>query len=131
MLKFRLFVSSIPDPSTSHCSSSSSNTKGTLKSIKKSNKGKAKLDYPSKTKTPKLKKNLKTLLSGPSLSRSKKNSQNPIPRLKIKLTSKNKEKLSFPPISDAKGLLGPGPTQLKLKFSKGPDAKHINYRKCY
>ena len=46
MLKFRTFVSSIPDPSASHCSSSSSNTEGTHKSTKKSDKGKAKVDYP-------------------------------------------------------------------------------------
>ena len=115
MLKFRMFVSSIHDPSVSHCSSSSSNTEGTLKSIKQSDKGKPKVDYPSKTKTPKLKKNIKTLGSGPSVSGFKKNLQNPTPRLKIDLTSKNKEKISIPAISNAKGLLGPGPTHLKLK----------------
>ena len=113
MLKFGTFVSSIPDPSAFHCSSSSSNTKGTHKSTKKSDKGKAKVDYPSKTKTPKLKMNSKTLGSRLSVSGSKKNFQNPTPRLKIDLTSKNKEKISIPPISDAKGLLGPRPTHLK------------------
>ena len=61
----------------------------------------------------------------------KTNFQNPTLRLKIDPTSKNKENISIPPASDAKGLLGPGPAHLKLKRSKGPDAKHFTYRKCY
>ena len=131
MLKFGMFVSSILDPSASHCSSWSSNTEGIHKNIMKSNKGKAKVDYPSKAKTTKLKKNLKTLGSGPSVSGFKRNLQNPTPRLKIDLTSKNKEKISIPPISDTKGLLCPGPSHLKLKSSKGPCTKHFNFHKCY
>ena len=46
------------------------------------------------------------------------------------MTSKNKEKISIPPISDAKGLLGPGPANIKLKNFKNPDATHFVYRKC-
>ena len=66
MTKFGKFVSSILDPNTSQCSSSSStNTKGTHKSLKKSYYRKAKADYPSKTKTPKLMKNSNTLGSRP------------------------------------------------------------------
>ena len=74
MLKFGMFVSSIPDPNDSECSNSI-HTEGTQLSTKKSDKSKAKVDYPSKTKTPKLKKNLKTLGSGPSVSGSKKKSK--------------------------------------------------------
>jgi len=133
MLKFGTFVSSIPDRNTSQCLSSCSNTEGTRKRTKKPDKGKSKakskakpkVDYPSKTKTPKLKKNLKTLGSGPLVLGSKNNFRNPTPRLKIDLTSKNKENISILPISDAKRILGPGPTHLKLKCSKCPDAKYV------
>ena len=131
MLKFGMFVSSISDPSAAHCSSSSSNTEGTYKSLIKSDKGKAKVDHPSKTKTPKQKKDTKILGNGLSVSRTKKHLQKSTPRLKIDLTSKNKEKIPIPPISNAKGILGPGPADLKLKSFKSPDAKHFNYRKCY
>ena len=131
MLKFGMFVSSIPDPSTFHCSSSSSNYEGTHKSVIRSDKGKAKVNLPSKTKTPKQKKDTKIIGSGLLVPGTKQHLQKSTPRLKIDLTSKNKEKTSIPPVSDAKGLLGPGPSNLKLKSSKSPDAKHFNYRKCY
>ena len=121
MLKFRIFFSCISDPSTSHCSSSSSDTKGTQKSLIISDKGKAKVDHPSKTKTPNQKKDTKI----------KKHLQKSTPRLKIDLIIKNKEKISIPPTSDAKGLLGPGPADLKMINFKSPDAKHLIYRKCY
>ena len=54
MLKFGMFVSSIPDPNDSQCSSSNfAHTERTPKSLRKSDKGKAKVDYPSKAETPK------------------------------------------------------------------------------
>ena len=97
-----MFVSSISDLSASHFSYSSSGTKGTHKSLIRCDKGKAKVDHPSKTKTPKQKKDTKI----------KKHLQKSTPRLKIDLIIKNKEKISIPPTSDAKGLLGPGPADL-------------------
>ena len=51
-----MFVSCSPDPNASLCSSSSSITEGTPMSPKKFDKGKAKVDYPSKIKNPKPKK---------------------------------------------------------------------------
>ena len=116
MLKFEMFVSSISNPTASHCSSSFSNTKGTHKSLIRSDKGKAKVDHPSKTKTPKQKKVTKILGNSLSISKIKKNLQKSTPRLEIDLTIKHKEKISIPPTSDAKGLLGQGPANLKQKF---------------
>ena len=126
-----MFVSSISDPYASNCSSSSSNTEGTHKSLIRSDKGKSKVDHPSKTETPKQKKDTKILGNSLSVSEIKKHLQKSTPRLKIDQTSKNKEKISIPPISNAKGLLGPGPADLKLKSFKSLDAKHFVYRKCY
>ena len=121
-----MFLSSIPVPSASHCSSSSSNSEGTHKSITKSDKGKAKADHSLKTKNPKQKKDTKILGSGLSVSENKQHLQNSTPRLKIDLISKSKEKISIPLVSDAKGLPGPRPADLKLKSFKSPDAKHLS-----
>ena len=92
-LNFGMFVSSISDPSASHCSSSYSDTEGTHKSLIRSHKGKAKVDHPLKTKTPKKKKDTKNLGDSLSVSGVKKHLQESTPRLKIDLTSKNKEKI--------------------------------------
>ena len=107
MLKFGTFVSSIPDPNASECSSSSSHTEGTPKGLSRSAR-KPIANTPLKTKTPNLKKNLKPLGSGQSVSGKKQIFQNPIPRLKIDLLSTNHEKNVIPLISKGKGLLGPG-----------------------
>ena len=102
MLKFGMFVYSIPNPNASQCSSSTStHNEGTTKNLKKYDKGKAKVDYPSKTQTPKLEKSSKALGSRSSVSETKKKFQNPTPRRKIDLTSKNKEKISIPPIANS------------------------------
>ena len=130
MLKFGTFVSSIPIPDSSQCSSSFTHTEGTLKGLSSSAKGKAKADTPSKTKLPKLKKVAKPIKSGPSASGKKPLFQNPVPKLRVDFTSKNEE-MTIPPISEAKGLLGPGPAHLRLKKPKGPEEKHFSYRKCH
>ena len=129
MLKFGTFVSSIPDPNASECSSSHTLTKGTPEGLNYSVKGKAITDTPSKTKTPYLKKT-KPLGNGSSVSGKKQVSQTPAPRLKINLISENKKKIVIPPISNGKGLLGPRPAHLKLKKLKGPDDKNFNFRNC-
>ena len=72
MLKFGTFVSSIPDPNASECSSSHTHTEGIPEGLSCSAKGKAIVDTPSKTKTPYLKKNKKPLGNGPSVSGKKK-----------------------------------------------------------
>ena len=111
MSKFGMLVSSIPDIDSSQCTSSSStHTEGTHKSLNKSDKGKAKASISSKAKTLKPKKSCKSSASRPSVSGTKNVFQSPTPRLEVDLTFKNKENNSIPPISDAKGILGSGPT---------------------
>ncbi|KAJ9557467.1 hypothetical protein OSB04_012081 [Centaurea solstitialis] len=109
MLKFGMFVSSIPDPNAPENIPSSSNThtEGAPKSKKNTGKEKAKNVTPSKTKSPKPKN--KVLGGGPSVSGSKSFSQSPAPRLKIDLKQRTMEKKPIPPMSNAKGILGTGP----------------------
>ena len=64
-----------------------------------STKGKDIADTPSKTKTPNLKKNLKPLGSGESVSGKKQVFQIPLPRLKIDLISTYQGKIVIPHIS--------------------------------
>ncbi|KAJ9541648.1 hypothetical protein OSB04_028154 [Centaurea solstitialis] len=130
MLKFGMFVSSIPDPNAPENIPSSSNThtEGAPKSKKKTAKEKSKTVTPSKTKSPKPKN--KVLGGGPSVSGSKSFSQNPVPRLKINLKQKTLEKKPIPPLSNAKGILGTGPAHLKFKDFMDP-TKRFQYRKCY
>ena len=49
MMKFGTFVSSIPDPNASECSSYHTHTEGTPEGLNCSAKGKAIADTPSKT----------------------------------------------------------------------------------
>ncbi|KAJ9566817.1 LOW QUALITY PROTEIN: hypothetical protein OSB04_002783 [Centaurea solstitialis] len=130
MLKFGMFVSSIPDPNAPENIPSPSNThtEGAPKSKKKTAKEKFKTVTPSKTKSPKPKN--KVLGGGPSVSGSKSFSQNPVPRLKIDLKQKTLEKKPIPPLSNAKGILGTGPAHLKFKDFLDP-TKRFQYRKCY
>ncbi|KAJ9544417.1 hypothetical protein OSB04_024124 [Centaurea solstitialis] len=130
MLKFGMFVSSIPDPNAPENIPSSSNTHtaGAPKSKKKTVKEKSKTVIPPKTKNPKSKN--KVLGGGPSVSGTKTFSQNPTPRLKIDLKQKTLEKKPIPPLSNAKGILGTGPAHLKFKDFLDP-TKHFLYRKCY
>ncbi|KAJ9565966.1 hypothetical protein OSB04_001932 [Centaurea solstitialis] len=128
MLKFGMFVSSIPDPNAPENIPSSSNTH-TLKSKKKAVKENSKTVSPSKTKNPKPKNN-KVLGGGPSVSGTKSFSQNSAPRLKIDLKQKTLEKKPIPPLSNAKGILGTGPAHLKFKDFLDP-TKRFLYRKCY
>ncbi|KAJ9566771.1 hypothetical protein OSB04_002737 [Centaurea solstitialis] len=110
MLKFGMFVSSIPDPSAPEnipSSSSNTHTEGAPKSKKKTVEDKSKTVPPSKAKNTKPKNN-KVLGGGPSVSGTKSFSQNPAPRLKIDLKQKTKEKKPIPPLSNAKGILGTG-----------------------
>jgi len=125
LLKFGMFLSSIRDPSASHCSSSSCDSEGTHKCIIWSDKVKAKVNHPLKTKTPKQNKDIKILGNGLSVSWTKQHLQKSTATLKIDLISKKKDKISIPPVSDAKGLLGPRPAHLKLKSSKNPDGNHF------
>ncbi|KAJ9553475.1 hypothetical protein OSB04_017520 [Centaurea solstitialis] len=55
---------------------------------------------------------------------------NPVPRLKIDLKQKTKEKKPIPPMSNAKGILGAGPAHLKFKDFLD-HTKRFQYRKCY
>ncbi|KAJ9562642.1 hypothetical protein OSB04_007802 [Centaurea solstitialis] len=130
MLKFGMFVSSIPDPNAPENIPSSSNThtEDAPKSKKKTAKEKSKTVTPSKTKSPKPKN--KVLGGGPSVSGSKSFSQNPVPRLKIDLKQKTLEKKPIPPLSNAKGILGTGPAHLKFKDFLDL-TKRFQYRKCY
>ncbi|KAJ9560830.1 hypothetical protein OSB04_005990 [Centaurea solstitialis] len=130
MLKFGMFVSSIPDPNAPENIPSSSNThsEGAPKSKKKTAKEKSKTVTPSKTKNPKPKN--KVLGGGLSVSGTKSFSQNPAPRLKIDLKQKTLEKKPIPPLSNAKGILGTGPAHLKFKDFLDP-TKRFQYRKCY
>ncbi|KAJ9566889.1 hypothetical protein OSB04_002855 [Centaurea solstitialis] len=130
MLKFGMFVSSIPDPNAPENIPSSSNThtEGAHKSKKKTAKEKSKTITPSKTKNPKPKN--KVLGGGHSVSGTKSFSQSPAPRLKIDLKQKTKEKKPIPPLSNAKGILGTGPAHLKFKDFLDP-TKRFLYRKCY
>ncbi|KAJ9544864.1 hypothetical protein OSB04_024571 [Centaurea solstitialis] len=130
MLKFGMFVSSIPNPNAPKNipSSSNSHTEGAPKSKKKTVKEKSQTVSPSKTKNPKPKN--KVLGGGPSVSGTKSFSQIPNPRLKIDLKQKAKEKKPIPPLSDAKGVLGPGPTHLNFKDFLDP-TKRFLYRKYY
>ncbi|KAJ9542728.1 hypothetical protein OSB04_029234 [Centaurea solstitialis] len=130
MLKFGMFVSSIPDPNAPENIPSSSNThtEGAPKSKNKTAKEKSKTVTPSKTKSPKPKN--KVLGGGPSVSGTKSFSQSPAPRLKIDLKQKIKEKKPIPPLSNAKGILGTGPAHLKFKDFLDP-TKRFLYRKCY
>ncbi|KAJ9567467.1 LOW QUALITY PROTEIN: hypothetical protein OSB04_003433 [Centaurea solstitialis] len=121
MLKFGRFVSSIPDPNAPENIPSSSNTHSEVEE-------KSKTVTPSKTKSPKPKN--KVLGGGPSVSGSKSFSQNPVPRLKIDLKQKTQEKKPIPPLSNAKGILGAGPTHLKFKDFLD-STKRFQYRKCY
>ncbi|KAJ9550966.1 hypothetical protein OSB04_015011 [Centaurea solstitialis] len=131
MLKFGMFISSIPDPNAPENIPSSSNThtEGTPKSKKKAVKENSKTVPPSKTKNPKPKNN-KVLGGGPSVSGSKSFSQNPTPRLKIDLKQKTMEKRPIPLLSNAKGILGAGPAHLKFKDFLDPTKRSL-YRKCY
>ncbi|KAJ9567225.1 hypothetical protein OSB04_003191 [Centaurea solstitialis] len=120
MLKFGMFVSSIPDPNALEnipSSSSNTHTEGAPKSKKKTVKDNSKTVPPSKAKNPKPKNN-KVLGGGPSVSGTKSFSQNPTPRLKIDLKQKITEKKPIPPLSNAKDVLGTGPAHL----NKCPDA---------
>ncbi|KAJ9544484.1 hypothetical protein OSB04_024191 [Centaurea solstitialis] len=130
MLKFGMFVSSIPDPNAPENIPSPSNTHtvGAPKSKKKTAKEKSKTVTPSKTKSPKPKN--KVLGGGPSVSRTKSFSQSPAPRLKIDLKQMTKEKKPIPRLSNAKGILGTGPAHLKFKDFLDP-TKRFQYRKCY
>ncbi|KAJ9539154.1 hypothetical protein OSB04_031887 [Centaurea solstitialis] len=130
MLKFGMFVSSIPDPNAPENIPSSSNThtEGAPKSKKKTTKEKSKTVTPSKTRNPKPKN--KVLGGGPSVSGTKSFSQNPAPRLKIDLKQKTLEKKPILPLSNAKGILGTGPAHLKFKDFVDP-TKRFKYRKCY
>ncbi|KAJ9546541.1 hypothetical protein OSB04_019084 [Centaurea solstitialis] len=98
LLKFGMFVSSIPDPNAPENIPSSSNThtEGAPKSKKKTVKEKSKTVTPSKTKNPNPKN--KVLGGGPSVSGTKTFSQNPTPRLKIDLKQKAVEKKPIPPL---------------------------------
>ncbi|KAJ9539006.1 hypothetical protein OSB04_031739 [Centaurea solstitialis] len=127
MLKFGMFVSSIPDPNAPENIPSSSNThtEGAHKSKKKTTKEKSKTVTPSKTKNPKPKN--KVLGGGPSVSGTKSFSQSPAPRLKIDLKQKTKEKKPVPPLSNAKCILGTGPAHLKFKDFLHP-TKRFLYR---
>ncbi|KAJ9553319.1 hypothetical protein OSB04_017364 [Centaurea solstitialis] len=132
MLKFGMFVSSIPDPNAPEnnpSSSSNTHTEGAPKSKKKTAKENSKTVPPSKTKNPKPKNN-KVLGGGPSVSGTKSFSQNPTPRLKIDLKQKTMEKKPIPPLSNTKGVLGAGPAHLKFKDFLDP-TKRFLYRKCY
>ncbi|KAJ9561789.1 hypothetical protein OSB04_006949 [Centaurea solstitialis] len=130
MLKFGMFVSSIPNPNAPENIPSSSNThtEGAPKSKKKTAKEKSKTVTPSKTKNPKPKN--KVLGGGPSVSGIKSFSQSPAPRLKIDLKQKIKEKKPIPTLSNAKGILGTRPAHLKFKDFLDP-TKRFQYRKCY
>ncbi|KAJ9564858.1 hypothetical protein OSB04_000824 [Centaurea solstitialis] len=130
MLKFGMFVSSIPDPNAPENIPSSSNThtEGAPKSKKNTGKEKAKNVTPSKTKSPKPKN--KVLGGGPSVSGSKSFSQSPAPRLKIDLKQRTMEKKPIPTLSNAKGILGTGPAHLKFKDFLDL-TKRFQYRKCY
>ncbi|KAJ9557526.1 hypothetical protein OSB04_012140 [Centaurea solstitialis] len=130
MLKFGMLVSSIPDPNAPENIPFSSNThtEGAPKSKKKTAKEKSKTVTPSKTKNPKPKNNV--LGGGPLVSGTKSFSQSPAPRLKIDLKQKTLEKKPIPPLSNAKGILGTGPTHLKFKNFLDP-TKRFQYRKCY
>ncbi|KAJ9566903.1 hypothetical protein OSB04_002869 [Centaurea solstitialis] len=101
MLKFGMFVSSIPDPNAPENIPYSSNTytEGAPKSKKKTAKEKSKTATPSKTNNPKPK-------------------------------NKTLEKKPIPPLSNAKGILGTGPAHLKFKDFLDP-TKRFQYRKCY
>ncbi|KAJ9544835.1 hypothetical protein OSB04_024542 [Centaurea solstitialis] len=129
-LNLECLFSSIPDPNAPENIPSSSNThtEGAPKSKKKTAKEKSNTVTPSKTKNPKPKN--KVLGGGPSVSGTKSFSQNPAPRLKIDLKQKTKEKKPIPPMSNAKGILGTGPTHLKFKNFLDP-TKRFQYRKCY
>ena len=105
-------------------------TEGTPEGLSCSAKGKSIADTPSKTRTPYVKKNKKLLGNGPSVLGKKQIFQNNAPRLKIDLCTTKKEKIVIPPISNGKGLFGPGPAHLRLKKPKGPDTEHSNFRNC-
>ena len=79
-----------------------------------------------KTKTPKQNNDIKILGNGLSVSGTKQHLQKSTPRLKIDFISKKKDKISIPPVSVAKGLLGPRPAHLKLKSSKNPDGTTLS-----
>ncbi|KAJ9565707.1 hypothetical protein OSB04_001673 [Centaurea solstitialis] len=130
MLKFGMFISSIPDPNAPENIPSSSNThtEGAHKSKKKTVKEKSKTVIPSKTKNPKPK--TKVLGGGPSVSGTKSFSKNPAPRLKIDLKQKTLEKKPIPPLSNAKCILGTGSAHMKFKNFLDP-TKRFLYRKCY
>ncbi|KAJ9566440.1 hypothetical protein OSB04_002406 [Centaurea solstitialis] len=66
----------------------------------------------------------------PSASGTKKSVQSPVPRVKIDLKTKPKEKTQIPPQTKEIGILGPGPVFLKFKTPKGP-SKNKTYRNCY
>src|SRR5581483_10842365 len=125
-----MFFSSIPDPNAPEnipsSSSSTSHSEGAPKSKKNAVKDKSKTAPPSKTKNPKPKNNV--LGGGPSVSGTKSFSQNPTPRLKVDLKQKAVEKISIPPRSNAKGILGAGPAHLKFKHFMDP-TKRFSYRK--
>ncbi|KAJ9561383.1 LOW QUALITY PROTEIN: hypothetical protein OSB04_006543 [Centaurea solstitialis] len=130
MLKFGMFVSTIPDPNDpQYSSSSNTRTEGDPKSKKSTTKDKSIAKPHSKKSTPK-QKNVNILGGGPLVSGTKRVSQNPTPRLKVDLKTKAKEKKPIPPISDANGVLGPGPAHLKFKDFLDP-TKCFLYRKCY
>ena len=76
------------------------------------------------------KKSSKTSANRSSILGTKNNFQSPTHTLKIDLTSKNKEKISIPPIANGKGMLGPCSRYLKLKNSKG-STKHFTFLKFY
>ncbi|KAI3697858.1 hypothetical protein L6452_30956 [Arctium lappa] len=135
MLKFGILVSSIPDTSSTHCSSScNSIPKDLSKSSKLGDKGKY-ISHPQKaTKKAKLK-----VLSIPSVSQYSSSgtkitdiSQRSSPKLKIDIKPKKSEELKVPPRYYDKGILGAGPAHLKFSNSTAHSHKaNFVYRKCY
>ncbi|KAI3759052.1 hypothetical protein L6452_06625 [Arctium lappa] len=135
MLMFRMFVSSIPNTSSTQCSSSIPIPEDMSISSKLPDKGKSISHHPHKaTKIAKLK-----VCSKPSVNQSSSSgtkitdiSQRSTPKLKIDIKPKKSEELKVPPRSYAKGILGAGPSHLKFSNSTSHGLKTtFVYRKCY
>ncbi|KAJ9541659.1 hypothetical protein OSB04_028165 [Centaurea solstitialis] len=95
----------------------------------KKSKGKNLPSLPPKPKNQNHKTS-KVLGGGPTGSGAKKYTQSPTPRVKVDLITKPQEKTPIPPQTKDIGIIGPGPTNLKLKNPKGP-SKSKTYRNCY
>ncbi|KAI3666943.1 hypothetical protein L6452_41984 [Arctium lappa] len=121
---FGMSVSSIPDTSSSQCSSSSNPIPMDSSKIPKlTDKGKSISYHPQKdTKVAKLKVVFKPSASQSSSSGSKtSNIQRSIPKLKIGIKPKKSEELKVSTRSNAKGILGAGRTHL----NKCPNATKV------